>query len=161
MKTFLTLFCLTIVYISSAQTKKEPPCMCETKYKVNYPEAAAKANITGTVTVKIDVDANCIESNPRVVKSLGYGCDEEALRVVNIMIQSHNECMKKCGGHCNTKGMIQTIRFVKPATTDQSFSFNTARNASWGTSTDPIWRMRFLPSFCFSSSLRLRLISPP
>jgi hypothetical protein len=25
----------------------------------------------------------------------------------------------------------------------------------------PNWRMRFLPSFCLSSSLRLRLISPP
>ena len=43
---------------------------------------------------------------------------------------------------------------------DQS-SFNTARNASCGTSTLPTWRIRFLPSFCFSSSLRLRLMSPP
>jgi len=25
----------------------------------------------------------------------------------------------------------------------------------------PNWRMRFLPSFCLSSSLRLRLMSPP
>ncbi len=39
--------------------------------------------------------------------------------------------------------------------------FNTARNADCGTSTLPIWRMRFLPFFCFSSSLRLREISPP
>src|SRR5258708_24120261 len=42
-----------------------------------------------------------------------------------------------------------------------SSSFSTARNASCGTSTFPIWRIRFLPSFCFSSSFRLRLISPP
>ena len=33
--------------------------------------------------------------------------------------------------------------------------------ASWGTSTLPTIFMRFLPSFCFSSSLRLRLMSPP
>ncbi len=39
--------------------------------------------------------------------------------------------------------------------------FSTARNASWGTSTEPSWRMRFLPSFWRSSSLRLRLMSPP
>ncbi len=39
--------------------------------------------------------------------------------------------------------------------------FSTARNADCGTSTLPIWRMRFLPFFCFSSSLRLREISPP
>ena len=36
-----------------------------------------------------------------------------------------------------------------------------AMNASCGTSTRPIDFMRFLPSFCFSSSLRLRLMSPP
>ncbi len=40
-------------------------------------------------------------------------------------------------------------------------SFNTARNAFCGTSTDPICFMRFLPFFCFSSNFRFRLISPP
>jgi hypothetical protein len=38
---------------------------------------------------------------------------------------------------------------------------STARNASWGISTLPMRFIRFLPSFCFSSSLRLREISPP
>lgn len=36
-----------------------------------------------------------------------------------------------------------------------------AMKALWGISTSPNWRMRFLPSFCLSSSLRLRLMSPP
>ena len=36
-----------------------------------------------------------------------------------------------------------------------------AMKASWGTSTRPTIFIRFLPSFCFSSSLRLRVISPP
>ena len=36
-----------------------------------------------------------------------------------------------------------------------------AMKASWGTSTRPTIFMRFLPSFCFSSSLRLRVMSPP
>ena len=36
-----------------------------------------------------------------------------------------------------------------------------AMNASWGTSTRPTIFMRFLPSFCFSNSLRLREMSPP
>ena len=36
-----------------------------------------------------------------------------------------------------------------------------AMKASWGISTLPNWRMRFLPAFCFSSSLRLRVMSPP
>src|SRR5690606_29639124 len=36
-----------------------------------------------------------------------------------------------------------------------------AMKASCGTSTRPMVFMRFLPSFCFSSSLRLRVMSPP
>src|SRR5262249_26364792 len=40
-------------------------------------------------------------------------------------------------------------------------TFSAAMNASCGMSTLPNWRMRFLPSFCFSSSLRLRVASPP
>lgn len=42
-----------------------------------------------------------------------------------------------------------------------SSSLSTAMNASWGTSTEPSCRMRFLPSFCFSSSFFLRVMSPP
>lgn len=40
-------------------------------------------------------------------------------------------------------------------------SFNTSKNAFCGTSTLPIWRIFFLPFFCFSSNLRFREISPP
>ena len=39
-------------------------------------------------------------------------------------------------------------------------TYNT-ENASDGTSTVPSWRMRFLPSFCFSSSFFFLVISPP
>ena len=46
---------------------------------------------------------------------------------------------------------------VKP----YSPTLSRARNASCGISTLPTCFIRFLPSFCFSSSLRLRVISPP
>ena len=45
--------------------------------------------------------------------------------------------------------------------THQSSTLRIARKASCGTSTVPICFMRFLPAFCFSSSLRLREMSPP
>ena len=40
-------------------------------------------------------------------------------------------------------------------------SESTAMKASWGISTEPTRFIRFLPSFCFSSSFRLRVMSPP
>ena len=39
--------------------------------------------------------------------------------------------------------------------------FSAAMNASCGMSTLPNWRIFFLPAFCFSRSLRLRVASPP
>jgi hypothetical protein len=42
-----------------------------------------------------------------------------------------------------------------------SFRLSTARNASCGTSTPPTCFIRFFPFFCFSSSFRLREMSPP
>ena len=52
-------------------------------------------------------------------------------------------------------------RRAHPLSLPSESSSSTARKASWGTSTMPICFMRFLPSFCFSRSLRLRLMSPP
>jgi hypothetical protein len=39
--------------------------------------------------------------------------------------------------------------------------FRAAIKASWGISTFPNCRIFFLPAFCFSKSLRLRVMSPP
>ena len=49
-----------------------------------------------------------------------------------------------------------------PATYHHFLStLSTARNASCGISTEPTCFIRFLPAFCFSSSLRFRVTSPP
>lgn len=50
------------------------------------------------------------------------------------------------------------LRYQRPV---QSPILSAAINASWGMSTFPNWRIFFLPAFCFSSSLRLRVTSPP
>ena len=51
---------------------------------------------------------------------------------------------------------------VRPSDRPTTYSTcSTARNASCGISTAPICFMRFFPSFCFSRSLRLRVMSPP
>src|SRR5690606_2999460 len=56
-----------------------------------------------------------------------------------------------CGSH-------RAVRSYEPL----SFpTWSTARKASCGISTEPTCFIRFLPSFCFSSNLRLRELSPP
>ncbi len=53
--------------------------------KTHYPTKASKANIQGSVYITFTVDENGNILNPKVVKGLGYGTDEEAIRVVSSM----------------------------------------------------------------------------
>ncbi|MFN8713427.1 MAG: energy transducer TonB [Bacteroidota bacterium] len=50
-----------------------------------YPEAARKNKITGFVVVGFIVKKDGSLSDFKVLKGLGYGCDEEALRVAKLM----------------------------------------------------------------------------
>ena len=50
---------------------------------------------------------------------------------------------------------------TQPSDGKSNHDFNTCTKASCGMLTDPTDFMRFLPSFCFSSNLRLRVMSPP
>ena len=51
--------------------------------KLNYPEMARKAGIEGLVVVRFVVEKDGTVSNPVVLRGIGGGCDEEALRVVS------------------------------------------------------------------------------
>lgn len=50
-----------------------------------YPEKASQSNIEGTVNVRLVVRADGSLSDLKVLKGLGYGCDDEALRLVSKM----------------------------------------------------------------------------
>lgn len=50
--------------------------------EVNYPERAIRANIQGRVYVQFVVNERGEVENPRVMRGIGGGCDEEAIRVV-------------------------------------------------------------------------------
>jgi len=52
---------------------------------LRYPQAALDAGVEGSVVVEYDIPDTGIVQNPRVLKSLGHGCDEEALRVVGLL----------------------------------------------------------------------------
>ncbi|GAB3202670.1 protein TonB [Pontibacter aydingkolensis] len=53
--------------------------------KINYPSSAQRENIQGLVVVTFVVAPNGEIRDAKVVKGLGYGTDEEALRVVSGM----------------------------------------------------------------------------
>ena len=50
-----------------------------------YPSPALEANIQGSVIVEYDISDEGVVFNPRVLKGLGYGCDEEALRLTSLL----------------------------------------------------------------------------
>ena len=52
---------------------------------IKYPALAIENNITGTVYVQFIIDENGDVKNATVIKGIGWGCDEEALRVINAM----------------------------------------------------------------------------
>lgn len=52
---------------------------------INYPKAAKDAGIEGMVVIQYVIEKDGSISNAKVVKGIGSGCDEEALRVVNAM----------------------------------------------------------------------------
>ncbi|WP_210518923.1 energy transducer TonB [Hymenobacter terricola] len=53
--------------------------------KLNYPAAALDRNLSGKVYLTFTVDPEGHLHDPRVVRGLGSGLDEEALRLVRLM----------------------------------------------------------------------------
>jgi protein TonB len=53
--------------------------------EIRYPEMALRANIQGRVVVQFIVNERGEVENPQVLRGIGGGCDEEAIRVVSKM----------------------------------------------------------------------------
>lgn len=80
----------TVMNIDPVATDPEFPGGMEalTKYlseNIKYPEQAKKENIQGRVFVIFVVEKDGRVTNAKVLRGIGGGCDEEALRVVNAM----------------------------------------------------------------------------
>lgn len=55
------------------------------RQNLQYPQEALEAGIEGKVVVGFDVDDNGMVHNAHIVFGIGYGCDEEALRLVQLL----------------------------------------------------------------------------
>ena len=70
----------------------ENPLLIASGY-FRYPTDAKRAGLSGQVVVSFWIDENGIAKDYRVVKKFGYGCDEEALRVVTKMLPNWTPAM--------------------------------------------------------------------
>lgn len=52
---------------------------------IKYPEIAIENNVQGKVYVEFFVNIDGSISETKVLRGIGYGCDKEAIRVVNLM----------------------------------------------------------------------------
>jgi periplasmic protein TonB len=52
---------------------------------IKYPEEALKNNIKGQVIIEFTIAKDGSATDFKIVKSLGYGCDEEAVRVLKLL----------------------------------------------------------------------------
>ncbi len=50
--------------------------------KLTYPEKAIKSNIEGTVEIAFDIERDGFVRNVRLIRGIGYGCDEEVMKAV-------------------------------------------------------------------------------
>jgi len=77
----------TSMYVDMAKVSMRSPTELIGGYnalygKLIYPEKARQNNVKGSVNVELTIDKDGNTKNLQVVNGLGYGCDEEALRVM-------------------------------------------------------------------------------
>ncbi|HEY9115656.1 MAG TPA: energy transducer TonB, partial [Bacteroidales bacterium] len=54
-------------------------------HQLMFPEAAIKLHISGNVTVQLVIETNGLPSNINVTQSVGGGCTEEAIRIIQMI----------------------------------------------------------------------------
>lgn len=83
-----------------------------------YPQQATENGIQGTVYVSFVVDSKGNVTDVKVLREIGGGCDEEALRVVKMMPQWHPGKQKRETGSrsfqyaylLQTSGLIRSLQ---------------------------------------------------
>jgi len=82
--------------------------LCEST--LSYPLKAQENNISGTVTVLFDIDSNCIIVNIRIVKGIGYGCDEESINALKQCRYKFINGKRKCTEKFNLRQLFTFVQ---------------------------------------------------
>ncbi len=98
---------------------------------LKYPEAAQKANVGGRVFVSFVVNTDGSIQDVQVLKGVGFGCDEEAARVIKAMPRWNPG---KQSGRIVRSRLTQPITFVLTEDEDRKSI------PSYSTSTQPVYQ---------------------
>lgn len=52
---------------------------------IKYPDLARESSVEGTVYINFIIEKDGSVSNPKILRGIGSGCDEEAIRVIKLM----------------------------------------------------------------------------
>jgi TonB family protein len=95
------------------------------KENLDYPEEALKNNIEGDVIIKYKVTGKGEVINPEIIKGIGYGCDEEALRLVSMLSY---QSVKNRGVRVITDNKIKIPFRIKNHFKQQKYSITYSTN---------------------------------
>lgn len=98
------------------------------KENLKYPAKALEKKIEGKVQLSYEVNGNGKVLRPKVTKGIGYGCDEEAIRLVKMMkyAKASNRKVKIITHH---KIAIQ-FKLPKPKKVTQKISYTVSSKKS-------------------------------
>lgn len=91
------------------------------KENLRYPKEALENNIEGDVIVKFKVTGKGEVMNPEIVKSIGYGCDEEAIRLVMML---RYQAVKNRGVRVTTDNTVKIPFRIMKKKTIQKYSIS-------------------------------------
>ncbi len=77
--------------------------------KLRYPDIARENNVDGTVVIQFVVEKDGTVKNASIIRDIGAGCGEEALRVVNLM---NSEGLRWSPG--KQRGQPVKVMFILP-----------------------------------------------
>lgn len=106
------LVAIFLMPCSFAKAQDTSSCSCVTSFKIAYPKKAEQNKVSGTVIIEWKVSADGFWSDPVIIKSLGFGCDEEAMKAAKSMINANSLCREKCKTKNGKEGKLsQTFNF--------------------------------------------------
>ena len=105
----MVYLCLNLYTIMSAKKKKERKFINTPEYpggtqamrkfigsNLKYPDEALEKQIEGIVYLSFTVNNDAVIEDIKVIKGIGFGCDEEAIRVISLLKYTvpHNRGMR-------------------------------------------------------------------